>query len=105
MTRYSRCPSVFAVITTQMQSQLAAALKDGPQSARARGIAADRVCRLRRYGGLRVRLRMGSMADAAQEEAAHGNMDHCIGDVGPVLVVAHEAAPAGHPTESAFNHP
>ena len=48
---------------------------------------------------------MGSMADAAQEEAAHGNMDHCLGDVDPVLVVAHEAAPAGHPTESAFNHP
>src|ERR1700741_217995 len=54
---------------------------------------------------LRVCLRMGLMADSAQEEATHGDVDHSLGDVDPLLVVAHEAAPPGHPTKGALDHP
>jgi len=34
------------------------------------------------------------MADPTQEEASHGDMDHGLGDIDALLVVAHQPAPA-----------
>src|SRR5690606_23185993 len=43
-----------------------------------------------RLGGeLRVRLRMVSVADPAQQQASHGDVDHGLGHVDALLVVAH----------------
>src|SRR3989304_2336269 len=54
---------------------------------------------------LRVRLRMSWVADASDEEASHGDEDHGLGDVEAPLVVAHEAAKAGHPAEASLDDP
>ena len=43
------------------------------------------------------------MADAAQEQATHGDMDEGFRHVEPRLVVPHQAALADHPAEGALN--
>src|SRR5262249_17751462 len=48
---------------------------------------------------LRVRLRIVSMGDSAEQEASHGDMDHGLGDIETLLVVAHETAPPCEPGE------
>src|SRR4051812_46601688 len=41
----------------------------------------------------------------AEEISAHGDEDHGVRDVDASLVVAHEASPAHHPSESALHDP
>ena len=43
------------------------------------------------------------MGDAAQEDAFHRDVDHCLGDIEALLEVADEATPAGQPTEGALD--
>ena len=45
------------------------------------------------------------MADAAEEQAAHGDVDEGLGDIEPGLVIAHQAAPADLPAEGPLDHP
>lgn len=45
------------------------------------------------------------MADASEEEASHSNVDHGLGDVEALLVVAHQPTPSGEPTEGPLDHP
>lgn len=45
------------------------------------------------------------MADAAQKDAAHCNVNHGFGDAETFFVIAYEPAPAHRPTESTLNHP
>ena len=42
---------------------------------------------------------------SADEIAAHSDKDHGVRNVDALLVVADEAAPAGHPSEAALDHP
>ena len=44
------------------------------------------------------------MSVSADEITAHGDEDHGVRDVNSLLVVAHEAPPAGHPTEGHYGH-
>src|SRR5262245_39203828 len=48
---------------------------------------------------------MLSMADAPQEQAAHGDVDHRLGDVEALLIVAHQAAPPDEPADRALDDP
>ena len=45
------------------------------------------------------------MADPAQQQTSHGEVDHGLEDVDALFVVAHQAAPTGEPTEGAFDDP
>src|SRR5215213_2168467 len=45
------------------------------------------------------------MADAAQEQASHADVDHGLGDITALLVVAHQPPPARHPAERPLDHP
>ena len=54
---------------------------------------------------VRVRLRIGSMADATQEKASHCDMDHRLGDINALYIIAHEAPPLNEPSEGSLDHP
>ena len=43
------------------------------------------------------------MSVSANEVSAHSDEDHGLRDIDALLVVAHEAAPPGHPSEGAFD--
>lgn len=45
------------------------------------------------------------MCDAPEQEGAHGDVDHGLGHVEALLVVANEASPTDHPAEGALHHP
>ena len=56
-------------------------------------------------GHLRVPLRLESLTDSVEYQAAAGNVDHGLGDVEALLVVTHQAAPTDEPAEGALHHP
>lgn len=48
---------------------------------------------------------MSGVADPADEQVAHGEEDHGLGHVEASFVIADEAAVAGHPADTALDHP
>src|SRR5467141_717742 len=54
---------------------------------------------------LRVRLENRLMADPTQHEAAERDVDHSLGYVDALFVVADEPAPADHPAQGPLDHP
>src|SRR6185312_8993059 len=45
------------------------------------------------------------MADAAQEQASHADVDHGLGDITALLIVTDQPPPARHPTKRSLDHP
>jgi hypothetical protein len=45
------------------------------------------------------------MRDASEEQASECEVDHGFGTVDAFLIVSHQAAPAGHPSEGALDDP
>ncbi len=45
------------------------------------------------------------MDNSAEHDATESDMDHCLRDVDPLLVIPNETLPADHPTESALDDP
>jgi len=45
------------------------------------------------------------MDNSSEHEAAEGDVDHCLRDVDPLLIIADEPFPARHPTEGALDDP
>ena len=43
------------------------------------------------------------VSDASEEDTSEGDMDHSLGAVDALLVVPHEPAPPGHPSEGALD--
>lgn len=45
------------------------------------------------------------MSVSANEVSANGNDDHGLRDIDALLLVAHDAAPPGHPSEGVLDEP
>src|ERR1700757_3666383 len=45
------------------------------------------------------------MNNSPPQESSEGDVDHGLGDIDTFLIIADEASPARHPTESALDHP
>ena len=45
------------------------------------------------------------MSEAVEHEADHGEGDHRLGDLGPLLVILRQAPPSPEPTDGSFDHP
>ena len=45
------------------------------------------------------------MGDTAKQQGTHGDVDHGLGHVEALFVVADETPPADHPTEGALHDP
>lgn len=45
------------------------------------------------------------MADPSQQKTSHGDVDHGLGDVDALFVVAYEPTPSGHPGKGALDGP
>ncbi len=45
------------------------------------------------------------MSDPPQDETSESDVDHGLETVDAFFLVAHEPAPAGHPSEGSFDHP
>ena len=66
-----------------------------------------------RSSGLTVRFRRSrggqalaaGVGEAVEHEADHGEGDHRLGDVGPLLIVLRQAPPSPEPTDGSFDHP
>ena len=45
------------------------------------------------------------MNEAVEHKTDHGEGDHCLCDLGPLLVVLRQAPPSAEPTDGSFDHP
>ena len=45
------------------------------------------------------------VSDSPEQEASESDVDHGLGTVDALLVIAHETSPSGHPSERALHGP